>query len=56
MFLHLRPMAEATKKKIIDIDEKTEKKLSHMAIDAGLKLKPFIEDILQRIAAGKIKV
>lgn len=41
---------------LIDIDENTEKKLSHLAIDAGLKLKPFIEDILQRVAAGKIKI
>jgi hypothetical protein len=34
-------------KKIIDLDEKTAKKLKHLAVDAGMDLKNYIQKILK---------
>lgn len=40
-------------KKLIDLDDETVRKLSHLAIDEGKDLKNFIQDSLYSLARGQ---
>jgi len=37
-------------KKIIDIEDETKKRLSHLAVEEGKDLKNFIQDLLIKVA------